>query len=90
MLLAREIDTSKVLCWAGVKLLHVLANGNIMRCWTPQHNKNFQYLGNVAEPSSINLLKGPMPCFAKSCHCQHPTARNAYFEVGEIACTKSN
>ncbi len=79
MLKAREINTSKVLCFAGSKLLHVDAQGNISRCWSWQSKKEFGYLGNVTEPSSIKLLKGARPCYSPVCYCQHPTARNAYY-----------
>ena len=89
MLDARKVDTTKVLCWAGSKIFHVLTNGDIIRCWTFQSNRELQFYGNVKDKSSIRLLKNPMPCFAPFCRCQHPTARNAYFEVGDIACHKS-
>ena len=60
-------------------MLHVDAQGNISRCWSWQSKKEFGYLGNVTEPSSIKLLKGARPCYSPVCYCQHPTARNAYY-----------
>ncbi len=91
ILSSQSVDTTKVLCWAGAKVFHVIADGRIMRCWSSQEkNLEFQYYGNVKDEASINLLKQPMPCFAKRCNCVYPSERNAYFEVGEIACTKSN
>jgi MoaA/NifB/PqqE/SkfB family radical SAM enzyme len=77
MLNARKIDTKKVLCHAGSKLLHVWTDGTIVRCWS--HQSKFHKFGNVAKPKSIKLLKNPSPCYSPTCFCQHPTARNAYF-----------
>lgn len=90
MMRSRSVDTSKILCWAGCKLFHVITDGRIMRCWAAQEkNKSLQCFGNVKDKESIKLLEGPMPCFALACRCNYPAARNAFFEVGDIACHKT-
>lgn len=79
MINARKINTKKVLCYAGSKLFHVLTDGTIVRCWSNQTKPEYQILGNVKDKDSIKLLKCAMPCYSPICYCQHPTARNVYF-----------
>lgn len=74
-----NVDTKKVLCNAGSKVLHIRTNGDIERCWSYQKNKKFQVLGNVADKNSIKLLKGPAPCYADYCRCSYPSEKQAYF-----------
>lgn len=79
MLNARKINTKRILCYAGSKIFHVLTDGTIIRCWSYQRKDGFQRFGNVKDPKSIKLFEGPKPCYSPVCYCQHPTARNAYY-----------
>ncbi len=79
MLNARKINTKNILCYAGCKMFHILSDGTIVRCWSEQSNRKLQTFGNVKDESSIKLLKHAMPCYSPICYCQHPTARNMYY-----------
>ena len=75
----KQTDTSKVMCFAGYKILHINTKGDVLRCWSKQSKNNFEYFGNVKEINKIKLFKKAMPCFAKNCNCNHPTTQNGYY-----------
>ena len=74
-----SINTKKVLCLAGSKILHINVAGDIMRCWSYQAQDGFQIFGNLKDIHNIKLLNKAMPCYAAKCACSYPTEKNAYF-----------
>lgn len=57
-----------VSCYAGCKLLQIMANGNVNKCFTKQEG---YFLGNLTQ-ENVKMYNTPMPCSATECKC-YPT-----------------
>ena len=72
-----SLKTKNIMCYAGSKIMHINASGEISRCWSYQ--TKYQLLGNLADIKNVKLLDKPAPCYADCCHCSYPTEKNAYY-----------